>query len=60
MMDGMAIVICRVSLVYLFARGLASGDRSTTAQSLFVSYRDDIQTAASQQFDNGREHPRVT
>lgn len=59
MLNGLEIVVCRVSLAYLFARALTSGNRSATAQSLFATYRDDIERAASHQFDNGREHPHV-
>jgi hypothetical protein len=60
MMNGLAIVICRVSVAYLFSRALAIGDRCISPQGLFVSFRDDIQNAASQQFDKGLKHPRVT
>ena len=60
MMNGLAIVICRVSVACLFARALARGDRSISPQWLFASYRDDIEDTASQQFDKGLKHPRVT
>ena len=60
MMNGLALVICRVSLAYLFARALATGDRCISPQGLFASFRHDIENAASQQFDKGCKHPRVT
>jgi hypothetical protein len=60
MMYGARIVVCRVSVGYLFTRALAEGVRAISADGLFAVYRGDIQSAASRQYDSGHEFPHVT